>query len=419
MRLLGRTSKYTTKSGYRWVILTVSTLGLVISNGLAIGGIPVFSRPIQTDFAEAGLITSETAQSFIANASVITFLMSGISSLIGGWMLRYLSIQVLMLIGSLMLGAAFVIHSAAGSIEVVYFSRFLMGTSLGFVGVTPSVVLVSNWFGQRRGTALGILLTGTSIGGFVMPIIFAKAIEFYQWRTAMLIVSGFVWIILLPSILLTVADHQKLLVTEAPAGDEMGFTLLDALSTLRFWLFAVAAALVFYTIFVTTQQFILYLQGPKIGMSLSVASWLQSLLFALSITGKSAAGLLSDRFSSIRITLLSTTLMFASTLLLLLAGAPLLFLILYGLGYGATFVLLQRLVAEYFGRRDYGRILGAITMIEIFGGVIGGRVTGYLADRNGGDYSVAFYLMIAVTGAVVVCMYLLGRLYQVQTSRTV
>jgi MFS family permease len=109
--------------------------------------------------------------------------------------------------------------------------------------------------------------------------------------------------------------------------------------------------------------------------------------------------------------------MFASTLVLLLAGAPLLFLVLYGLGYGATFVLLQRLVAEYFGRRDYGRILGAITMIEIFGGVIGGRVTGYLADRNGGDYSVAFYLMIAVTGAVVVCMYLLGRLYHVRTSR--
>jgi MFS family permease len=101
--------------------------------------------------------------------------------------------------------------------------------------------------------------------------------------------------------------------------------------------------------------------------------------------------------------------MFASTLVLLVAGAPFAFLIIYGLGYGATFVLLQRLVAEYFGNRDYARILGTITMIEIFGGVIGGRITGYLADRAGGDYSTAFYVMIGVTAAAFICMLALNR----------
>ena len=101
--------------------------------------------------------------------------------------------------------------------------------------------------------------------------------------------------------------------------------------------------------------------------------------------------------------------MFVSTLVLWLAGTPLLFLLLYGLGYGGSFVLLQRLVSDYFGRRDYARILGTITLIEILGGVIGGRVTGYLADRNGGDYSTAFYLLILVTAVVTVCVFALGR----------
>ena len=96
--------------------------------------------------------------------------------------------------------------------------------------------------------------------------------------------------------------------------------------------------------------------------------------------------------------------MFLATLVLLFAGAPLAFLVLYGLGYGATFVLLQRLVAEYFGQRDYARILGTITMIEIFGGVLGGRVTGYLADRSGGDYGSAFHVMIGVTAIAFLCM---------------
>jgi MFS transporter, OFA family, oxalate/formate antiporter len=416
-----RMSDGTIESNYRWLILFVGTAGLVISNGLAIGGIPVFSRPIQNDLIAAGVISVDTAQSFIANASVITFLMSGVSSLAGAWLLRYVSIKILMLTGCLMLGSAFVIHSYADSIAAIYFSRFLIGTSLGFVGVTPSVVLVSGWFERRRGTALGILLTGTSIGGFLMPIVFAKMIELYQWRTAMLVVSGFIWFILMPVVVLFIREPAELANNDSAAIPDTGSTLEavrftgptlpEALKTSKFWIFAAAAALIFYTIFVTTQQFILYLQSPKIGMSLAVASWLQSILFALSVTGKSAAGFLSDRFPAGRVTLWSTLLMFVSTLVLLLAGIPLLFLILYGLGYGATFVLLQRLVSEYFGRRDYARILGAITLIEILGGVVGGRVTGYLADLNGGDYTIAFYVLIVVTAAIVGCMFILDRKY--------
>jgi MFS family permease len=283
-----------------------------------------------------------------------------------------------------------------------------MGTSLGFVGVTPSVILITNWFNKRRGAALGVLLTGTSIGGFIMPVVFASLITRYEWRSAMLIVSGFVWLILLPLIAIFVREPNEIeFVDERP--ELTGFMFGRALKSPQFWLFALAAALVFYTIFVTTQQFILYLQSPRIGLSLTVASYLQSLLFALSITGKSAAGFLSDKFSSGRVTLVSTAMMFVSTLVLFLASAPLAFLIIYGLGYGATFVLLQRLAVDYFGRRDYGRILGMITMIETLGGVIGGGITGYLADAAGGDYTTAFYVMIFVTAAIFVCMLILER----------
>lgn len=394
---------------YRWLILVIATVGLVISNGLAISGIPVFSKPIQTEFIEKGIIAADSAQSFIANASILTFLMSGVFSLVAGWMLTRIGIRHSMIFGAVVLGLSFVLHSRAESVWLVYVSRILMGAALGFAGVTPSVILVSEWFGRRKGTALGILLTGTSIGGFIMPVIFAKIIELYEWRAAMLIVSLFVWLIFFPAIVFTIRQPDER-VEEGAVEEVSGSTLNQALKTRHFWIFAVAAALIFYTIFVTTQQFILFLQSPTIGLSLTIASAWQSILFLLSVTGKTAAGLLSDRFSSSRITLWSTAMMFASTMVLLLAGAPFAFLLIYGLGYGATFVLLQRLVAEYFGNRDYARILGTITMIEIFGGVIGGRITGYLADRAGGDYSYAFYVMIGVTAAAFACMLALNTL---------
>ena len=93
-------------------------------------------------------------------------------------------------------------------------------------------------------------------------------------------------------------------------------------------------------------------------------------------------------------------LMFLSSLVLLdlTARNALLFLLPFALGYGGTWVLLQRLSADFFGKREIGKILGAITLIEVAGAATGGRVTGYLADQAGGDYTGAFYGVTIVAG---------------------
>lgn len=391
-------------NSYAWAILAVTTFGLIVSNGLSIGGIPVFYKEMQADLVGSGAVAAERAQLFIANAGTITFLMSGVFSMAGGWLIARYSVKLLMVLGCLALGGGLVLHAFANSAEAVYLSRFLMGVSLGFVGVAPSVVLVSNWFIERRGTALGILLTGTSLGGVTIPFIAAPLIAAYGWRNAMLAVSLLVWAILLPAILFLIKDAPR--PADASSAELRGMTLGEAVRTPLFWIFGLCAALVFYPIFVTSQQFILYLQSPKIGVPLATAALAQSALFAVSVGGKFLAGFLSDRFSPTAVMLLCGVVMFLSTLVLLdlSAGNALAFLLPFGLGYGGTFVLLQRLAADYFGRREYGKILGTITLIEILGAAVGGRVTGLLADRAGGDYTTAFYGVIAATGAALACI---------------
>lgn len=392
---------------YGWVIVAVSMLALIISNGLSIGGIPVFFKPIQTEFIANGAVPADQAQSFIANGATLTFLMSGVFSMTAGWLIPRLGLKNLMIIGCVCLGAGLVIHSQAASVWTVYFSRFLMGVSLGFVGVTPNVVLVAKWFRKNRGTALGIMLTGTSIGGVLIPIVAAPLILSHGWRDALLALSMIVWVILLPAVVLLVRDKPGIAETQS---DQTGMTLRDAVRTPLFWIFGLCAALVFYPIFATTQQFILYLQSPRIGMSLEVASWCQSILFAVSVLGKSVVGFLSDRFTATRVMLVCAVVMFLSTfvLLALTASNALFFLIPFGLGYGGTFVLLQRLASDYFGMREYGKILGTIVMMEIAGSYVGGKVTAYLADSAGGDYTVAFYGVVFVTAGVFLCVILLN-----------
>ncbi|HEX6279896.1 MAG TPA: MFS transporter [Pyrinomonadaceae bacterium] len=392
---------------YGWIIVAVATLALVISNGLSIGGIPVFYKSIREDFVANGAVDAANAESFIAFGATLTFFFAGILSPVAGWLIQRFRLRNLMLIGCAMLGGALVVHSQTSNVTVVYAARTVMGISLCLVGVLPSIVLVSNWFVRRRGLALGILLTGTSIGGVVIPQIATPLIAAYGWRSAMVVVSLLVWLMLVPAVLFFVKDKPvdigmlpdgDVFVKDAAPVAVAGLTLAEALRTPLFWTLALCAAAVFYPIFVSTQQFIL--QATKIGLSPQQASLGLSTLFFVSVSGKFLFGFFSDRFPPTQVMMACCFVMFASTLVLLnLSQATVfLFLVPFGFGYGGTFVLLQRIAADYFGNRDYPKILGVLIVIETVGASIGGLVTGRLADAAGGDYTTAFYAVIGVSG---------------------
>lgn len=396
---------------YGRVIVAVATLALVVSNGLSIGGIPVFYKSIREDLVASGAVAPDRAESFIAFGASLTFLLSGLISPLAGWLIQKFPLKNLMLVGCAILGSGLLLHANATSVVAVYASRILMGISLGFVGVLPCVVLVSNWFVERRGTALGILLTGTSVGGVVIPPLATPLIEEFGWRSAMMILSLIIWLILGPAIAFFVRanpDEHSLGPGENSFAAE-GVTFVEALRTPIFWIFAFAASLIFYPIFVTSQQLIL--QAAKIGFTPWQSTFVLSGLFAVSVAGKFLFGYLSDNFKPIRVILLCTSIMFASTFMLLNLNqtTAFVFLIPFGLGYGGAFVLIQRLAADFFGHRDYPKILGAITIGDTLGAVVGGMITGSLADRYGGDYTVGFYGVIVATGIALVLMVVLNR----------
>lgn len=405
-----------TRFYYGWVIVAVGTLALVVSNGLAIGGMTVFYKAIREDFVASGAVAADRAESFIAWGASLTFLFSGLISPLAGWLIQKCSLKNLMLLGCFLLGGGLLLHAAATTTTAVYAARILIGVSLGFVGVLPTVVLVSNWFVERRGMALGILLTGTSIGGVVIPPIATPLIMQLGWRTAMMIVSLIIWFILAPAVVLFIRSRPSDLGLFPDGLDQDakvaestdGITFAQALRTPIFWTFAAGAALIFYPIFVTSQQFIL--QTAKIGFTPWENTWLQSGLFAAGVAGKFLFGFVSDRSSPSRVILICTAIMFASTGLLIELNvlSAVAFLVSFGLGYGGALVLIQRLVADFFGDRDYPKILGAITICETFGGFVGGTITGWLADRAGGDYAVGFVGVIIATGIGFFLMMLLN-----------
>ena len=416
---------------YGWLIVGISTLALLISNGLSIGGIPVFYKHVQTDLVNSGAVAPDKIQSVYGLAPALTFLFAGFLAPVAGYLLQKLKARTMMVIGCLILGGGLLVYSQATVPKFVYLAHALLGTSLGFVGVLVCTVLVSNWFTRRRGTALGIVLTGTSFGGVLIPLAATPLIQNYGWRWAMILISLIIWIILLPAVIFLVKNRPSD-IGELPDGGSsvdlenedqrpetedrqmQGMTLGEALRTPIFWIFSVCAALIFYAIFVVSQQLNLYLQSSRIGFTAQQASFVQSLLFALSVIGKFLFGFLSDKFPPTRVMLVSATTMFLATLVFLFFNdkTVYLFAIFFGLNYGGTFVLLQLLVADYFGLKEYAKILGVITVIETVGGAAGTIITGRIADANGGDYTQAFYGMIVVTGIALALVVILNLIYK-------
>jgi MFS family permease len=257
---------------YGWWIVVISTLALLISNGLSIGGLPVFYKPIQEDLLALGAVTLETKDRVTGLAAGLTFLLAGIFSLVIGLLVQRFKIKTLMAAGCVVLGSGLLLYSFANSPIFVYASHCLLGLSLGLVGVMIQTVLISNWFRRKRGLAMGIVLTGTSFGGALIPALATPLISSYGWRTAMQTLSLAVWLILLPAVLFFVRDRASDVGAgfdgDAPVANTFGekpaltgLTLGEALKTPTFWILSLCAALIFYPIFTISQQFNLYLQN--------------------------------------------------------------------------------------------------------------------------------------------------------------
>src|SRR5688500_13962056 len=115
------------RSFYGWVIVAVATLALVVSNGLSIGGIPVFYKSIREDFVASGAVEAGQAESFIAFGASLTFLFSGLISPISGWLIQKFRVKPMMLLGCALLGGGLVLHAAASSASLVYAARIEIG----------------------------------------------------------------------------------------------------------------------------------------------------------------------------------------------------------------------------------------------------------------------------------------------------
>jgi MFS family permease len=295
-------------------------------------------------------------------------------------------------------------------------------------GLLVAVLLTSRWFVARRGTALGFVIVGTSLGGVVFPVLNAFLIEVLGWRTAMLGLTA-APILLLGLLALLVREYPADMglrpyghghhdAGEPATHHISGMAYADALRTATFWGLAVAAMATFYGILGAQAHLILYLRGQGLDQ-VRAASGL-SLLFLCGLIGKFVFGLLADAYDKKRVLFLNLVVMWAGSLALASMSTSAVWpaILLFGFGWGGIYTLLQVLCMNCFGLKAGGKILGTITVLDAIGGGLGIWLTGLLFDRTG-SYATPFAIIAGmVTLALLAAAVVNPHLAETATART-
>lgn len=311
--------------------------------------------------------------------------------------------------GAICLGGAMYGFSLMRTLGEFYVLASLMGLGAGCVGGVPTTALVSRWFVDRRGLALGVMGLGHNVGGLVLPPLVTWLLTRDGWRPAFGDLALFLWFGVLPVIVLLVREPPAVATATATAPAATGhLRLRDGLATPTFWLLGVTMFLHVLFFSGVIVHFVAF--ATDVGFTPATAATAFGTLLGLGIVGRLVFGWAADRFprrAVMEVALLATVV--AALLLQRIAAPGVLaaFVVVEGIGAVGVQTVFALLVADCFGAENVGTFLGATMLFQVPGGVLGAILAAASFDRLG-SYAPAFALFAVGNVAAAVAVTFLG-----------
>ena len=394
-------------NNYRWIILAVCFFTITFTNGLTLGGLVVFDRELLDYLSE--VTGEEVLRQELKLKDAITLWSTAVFAFIAGIIIDRVGVRALMISGMFLLSATFYYYAQSDSLTDMYIIHIFQGMVLSMSGMVINVVLISKWFNDNRGLAIGVLLAGTSVGNGIFPQIntYLLTISDGDWRQVM------IWLALIPLAYIPVLfafikekpedvavkeDNQASNDFKA-SSIEGGFTLQQTLRSANFWFLSVMAFCTFYSILAMIGHVFLMLDGE--GYSPQISATGVSIIFIGGFIGKVISGKLAEMIGRKIVLVGGVAMMLLGSLLIVSSifyKNPLLIwigLTLYGTGWGGLYTLIQLLVADLFGLIAIGKIMGVINIIDTIGGGLGPIITAVIYDSTQ-NYLLPFLVISAL-----------------------
>lgn len=402
-------------------IVAVCVLVYFFTNGMSLF-VPqnLFPRFMETFGATPAEVSRTTA---------ITFAISGLlAPFVGAAIDRFGVVRVIRT-GLLVLGVTFSAYPAARSLQDLYLLHAVIAVGLILSGLMPNVVLLSRWFRERRGTAVGVLVAGSSLAGATLPLAISPLVNdpAFGWRVGVGALAGAFWLLAVVPGFVVLREPPAPAPSAAgePAAELDGVSFAAALRSRTLWCLAIGSACLWFSIQAMTSQITIYFE-QEAGPAPQRATALYSTILACSVAGKFLFGAVSDRFTKRGVMVVTSLTLLAGCLLLFNTAGPGLelarsptqltaFAVIFGLGFGGSFTLIQLVAVESFGQLALGRILGVVIFVDTMGGALGTLLAGQMRTATG-DYFMTFTVVTVVAVVAVANVLLIRPVTRITTA---
>jgi len=388
---------------YGYIVVLAAFFIMVIMSGL-LYSFGVFLKPLSTEFGWTRAMT--------AGAHSMTLFVTGLLYMVTGRLTDRFGPRIVTTACGFFLGSGCLLMSQLSALWQLYLFWGVivaMGLSGGFVPMTSTV---ARWFAKRRGLMTGIVVAGVGTGTMIVPPVASWLISSYGWRTAFIVIGIIALLLLILAAQFLKRDPSK--IGQLPYGENevkpenliseaRGASFREAIHTKQFqmiWAVYFLLGTCVHTIMVHIVP-----HATDLGISAMIAANILAVVGGLSIVGRVGIGIISDRVGR-KLSLVIGFILLVVALLWLPLARELwmlyLFAIIFGFSYGGLITLESPVVAELFGLRAHGAILGALVFGATTGGAIGPILAGHIFDIAN-SYYLAFMACagLSITGLIV------------------
>ncbi|HEY40696.1 MAG TPA: MFS transporter [Dehalococcoidia bacterium] len=401
---------------YGWWMVAAAVVLNFFVGGTFVYGFTVFFNPIRNTFGWGAAVTSV--------AFTLQRLESGFLEAAAGFLVDRVGPRKLMLGGWTTVGLGFFLMSRVNSLWAFYGSFLLIAVGMSFAAFIVIFATVTNWFEKKRSRAMTLVVTGFGASGMLVPLV-SYAVGELGWRETLVIVAIAAWVIGIP--LASMMRHKPEQYGYLPDGaspvgrgdsagstdsgvtsDKMaggsdlppaGLSLREAMKTRAFWLLAAVFFFQFIGASAVMVHLVPYLESVEVSSTL--AATVVTGVTISSLIGRLGFGLLGDFANKQYLITVGIALQAIGVFILAFINNDRMWLIIpylltYAPGFGATVPLRLALLADYFGPRNYGTIIGFMTLISMAGGLASPVIAGWIFDATG-SYQLAWQLFALIT----------------------
>ena len=389
---------------YGWWIVLAGSISQAYTSGTFWQGFGAFFDPIIDQFGWSRALT--------AGAMSLQRTESGAISPFVGWFVDKFGPRNVMLFGTGLTALGFILLSRIQELWQFYAAFLVLTIGLSFGTFLIVTTAVANWFVESRSKALSFTMAGSGLGGVLVPVII-WLIATTDWRTGLVVVAiGYLVIGIPVSFVMKSRPEDYGLLPDGALPEEpdelsgsedaarrrtalsceVNMTTRQALSSRVFWQLAIAMGVSGMVISASIHQI------PAItsfGISRNIAGFAILGVSLFSVAGRLGSGFFGDRLDKRHVIAVSLFLQFVGTMVFAFSSELwhlAIFIVTWGVGFGASIPVRFALIADLFGRRHYGSIMGTLMTTSAIFGVIAPVLVGWIYDIRG-NYREPFALM--------------------------